>query len=283
MKQFAVIGHPIGHSLSPLMHNTAFRLLKLDYNYKALEIDPANLKTSVDTFRESQWGGVNVTTPHKETIMPLLNKIDSDAYAIGAVNTVVNNNGELIGYNTDVIGVRRSLGIYRVSIEGDNCLILGAGGAARSVAYVLVHDFKPKAITFWAQFPLQAQAIIKCIGSSEVKFDIVDSSQEALEMVIKDCSLVVNTTTVGMFPRINESPVHDQRLLTSQHTIFDLVYRPLKTQLLDHAEAAGARTTGGLEMFVHQGAAAFRLWTGMEMPLEQVRQVLVEKLTSDVG
>jgi shikimate dehydrogenase len=281
MKHFAVIGHPIGHSLSPLMHNTAFQLLGLDCHYEALDIEPASLKQHTERFREKMFGGFNVTTPHKETIIPLIDEVVPEARGIGAVNTVVNRNKTLVGYNTDIIGVERSLHPYRANIEGQLCTIMGSGGATRSVSYALTHGFQPKAITFAALYPEQAYAIIKGIGKCKVKLNVVPFTDTALEPAIKNCTLLVNATTVGMFPRVHDCPIPNQHWLSNQHIVFDLVYRPLRTRLLSEAQAVGARTIDGLEMFLRQGAAAFQLWIEKDMPLDQVRQVLETKLTSD--
>jgi shikimate dehydrogenase len=278
MRHFAVIGHPIGHSLSPLMHNTAFKLLGLDCEYEMLDIAPDSLTHAIEQFREKKWGGFNVTIPHKETIIPLLDEVVPEARAVGAVNTVVNRNYKLIGYNTDVIGVERSLRLDRDKIEGRMCTIMGSGGVARSVAHVLIHNIKPKAITFSALFPEQAHALIKSFGSSNVQFNVIHCTDAALETAIKDSTLIVNATDVGMFPHILDSPLPNPHWLSTKHIIFDLVYRPLITRLQSDAQAIGAKTIDGLGMFIHQGAAAFQLWTGMEMPLKQIRQVLEDKL-----
>jgi shikimate dehydrogenase len=283
MKHFAVIGHPIGHSLSPLMHNTAFQLLHLDCQYEALDIEPASLKQAVERFREQRWGGFNITAPHKEAIIPLIDEVVPEARRVGAVNTVVCRNKTLVGYNTDVIGIERALHLDRAKIEGQLCTIMGAGGAARSVIHVLTHGFQPKAITFAALYPEQAYAIIESIGKCEVKLNVVPFTDAALEPAIKNCTLLVNATTVGMFPRVHDCPIPNQHWLSNQHIVFDLVYRPLRTRLLSEAQAVGARTIDGLEMFLRQGAAAFQLWIEKDMPLDQVRQVLETKLTSDNG
>ncbi len=281
MKHFAVIGHPIGHSLSPLMHNTAFKSLGLDYKYEMLDIEPASLKHEIEQFRENKWGGFNVTIPHKEAIMPLLDETVPEALAVGAVNTVVNRNNKLIGYNTDVIGVERSLHADQKKIEGKMCTIMGSGGVARSVAYVLTHNIKPKAITFSALIPEQAHALIKSFGSTDVQFNVIHCTDAALENAVKDSILIVNATDVGMFPRIHNSPLPNKNWISNEHIIFDLIYRPLTTRFLSDAQAAGAKTVDGLGMFIQQGAAAFKLWTEKDMPLDQVRQVLEKKLTSD--
>jgi len=281
MKHFAVIGHPIGHSLSPLMHNTAFQLLRLDCHYEALDIEPASLQQHIERFREKMFGGFNVTVPHKEAIIPLIDEVVSEAQAVGAVNTVVNRNNKLIGYNTDIIGVEQSLHPYRANIEGQECTIMGSGGAARSVANVLAHNIKPKGITFSVLFPEQAHAIIKSIGNSSVQFNVVHCADAALNTAIKNSTLIVNATTVGMFPHIDDCPIPDRHWLSNHHIVFDLIYRPLKTRLLGEAQTIGAKTIDGLGMFIHQGAASFQLWTGMKMPLDPVRQVLEKKLISD--
>jgi shikimate dehydrogenase len=263
------------------MHNTAFQLLGLDCQYEALDIEPTSLKQASVRFRDQVWGGFNVTTPHKETIIPLIDKVIPKAQAIGAVNTIVNSNNALIGHNTDIIGVERSLRFNLEKIEGQECTILGSGGAARSVAYVLTQIFKPKAITFSVLFPEQAYAIIKSIDDGQVKFNVIHCTDTKLESVIKNSKLIVNATTVGMYPNVLDSPIANKNLLSNQQIIFDLIYHPLRTRLLDEAKSAGASTIGGLEMFIHQGAAAFQLWTGMEMPIDQVRCSLEDKLSAE--
>jgi shikimate dehydrogenase len=281
MKQFAVIGHPIGHSLSPLMHNTSFKLLGLDCHYEALDIEPDSLKCRTEQFKEQPWGGFNVTTPHKETIIPFLDEVAPEAHAVGAVNTVVNRNRTLIGYNTDILGIERSFHAYRESIEGHSCTIMGSGGVARAVTYVLTHIFKAKTITFAALYPEQAQAIIESIGKTDAKLNIVPFTEADLESVIKSCTLLVNATTVGMFPHVLDCPIPKHVRLSDQHIVFDLIYRPLTTRLLHEAQAVGAKTIDGLGMFLQQGAAAFHLWLGKDMPIDQARDVLEKKLTSD--
>ncbi len=279
MKRFAVIGHPISHSLSPLMHNSAFKLLGLDCNYEMLDIEPASLRRKFERFREHKWGGFNVTIPHKEKIISFLDEIVPEAQAVGAVNTVVNHNKKLIGYNTDVIGVERSLSNYRENIEGKMCTIMGSGGVARSVAYVLTRKIRPKKITFSALIPEQADALIKSIGSTNVQFNVIQCTDAALETAVRNSVLIVNATDVGMFPNVLNSPLPNQNWLSSTNIVFDLIYRPLNTRLLSDTQAVGAKTIDGLGMFIHQGAAAFQLWTGLEMPVEQIRKILENKLT----
>ena len=161
------------------------------------------------------------------------------------------------------------------------CTIMGSGGAARSVAHVLVHHFKPQAITFSVLFPEQAHAIISSISNSNVQFHVIHCTDAALESAIKNSTLIVNATTVGMFPHVLNSPLPNQQWLLERHIVFDLIYRPLTTRLQSDAQDAGAKTIDGLGMFVHQGAAAFQLWTGMEMPLEQIRKILEDKLNGE--
>jgi shikimate dehydrogenase len=280
MKHFAVIGHPIGHSLSPLMHNTAFKLLGLDCQYELRDIEPASLKRSIEQFKEQNWGGFNITVPHKESIIPLIDEVVPEALKIGAVNTVVIRNGKSIGYNTDIIGVEKALLPVRSKIEGQPCMIIGSGGAARSVAHVLIHDFGIPSIVFVALYPEQAHALVKSLGENNAKFQVVPSNDKEIEKAIKSCALIVNATAIGMYPQILDTPISNNKWISGRHIVFDVIYRPLTTRLVNEAKTAGAVTLGGLEMFIHQGAAAFRLWTDRDMPLEEVRRVLEEKLAS---
>jgi shikimate dehydrogenase len=281
MKQFAVIGHPIGHSLSPLMHNTAFKLLGLHHQYEALDIEPSALRQTIERFREQGFGGFNITAPHKVTVIPYLDQISPEAEAIGSVNTVVNTNGILLGTNTDTLGIQQSLEHFRSEIENSKCLIMGAGGAARSVAYVITRYFRNVHITIAARSLERAQNIGDEISSKTNTIQIIDISGNKFNKAVSESRLIINATTLGMFPRVLDSPIPDQQWISNKQIVFDLVYRPLRTRLLKDSIAAGARTIGGLEMFVYQGAAAFRLWTGMEMPLEQIKQALENKLSGD--
>lgn len=281
MKKFAVIGHPIGHSLSPVMHNTAFQILDMDSRYEALDISPAQLQQAFADFRESEWGGLNITTPHKESAIPFVDTIDPDAKKIGAINTVVKHNNALKGYNTDIIGIEQSLRPYQKSIEGEQCTLLGSGGVARAISYVLTQKIKPQSITIAAQFPEQARALVESLGNSEVNVTIVPYSENAIVSAVNNCILVINATTVGMYPHIDDCPLPDHCRLTEHQIVFDVIYRPLKTRLLKMAQSSGAKIIDGLEMFIQQGAAAFQLWTGKPMPTAQARQALENILQSD--
>jgi shikimate dehydrogenase len=282
MKHYAVIGHPIGHSLSPLMHNTAFKLLGIDGHYEALDIEPGSLKQTTLKFREHLWGGFNITTPFKEAVIPLIDEVIPEAQGVGAVNTIVQREMRLIGYNTDVIGIEQSLNPERANIDGQHCTIMGAGGVARSITYVLVNKFRPRSITFAALYPEQAHAIIESIGRSETKLNVVPFIESDIESAVKNSILIINATTVGMYPKVLESPLTQQQWLSSHHIVFDLIYRPLKTRLLRDAQSIGAKTIDGLGMFLHQGAAAFQLWTGKHMPMEPVREILENILQADI-
>ena len=179
-----------------------------------LDIEPDSLKQAIEQFRDQKWGGFNVTVPHKEAIITFLDEVVPEARTVGAVNTVVNRNNKFIGYNTDIIGVEQSLQLDRKKIEGSMCTIMGSGGAARAVAHVLVHNFIPKEITFSALIPEQAHAIIKNINSRDVHFNVLSCTDAALEHAIKDSTLIVNATTVGMLPHVLDSPIPDQHWLS---------------------------------------------------------------------
>jgi shikimate dehydrogenase len=163
-------------------------------------------------------------------------------------------------------------------ISNKPCVIIGSGGAARSITHVLIRKFKISKIVFVALYPEQAEALIKSLGKNEVEFSVVPSNEAEIEKAVKSSVLIVNATAIGMYPNCLESPISNKEWISSGHTVFDVIYRPLKTRLLSDAKDAGAIALGGLDMFIHQGAAAFRLWTGEEMPLAEIRRVLEEKL-----
>lgn len=275
LKLFGVIGHPIGHSLSPLMHNTAFEALGLHCTMQALDIRPESLHDAVQSFRVLGFGGVNVTVPHKERIMPFLDDIEAEARAIGAVNTIQFVEGKAIGYNTDAFGFRQSLEPYRSKIDGSIFAILGAGGAARAVVYVLLKHFRSTQIVIVSRSLTRSRDLIEQFKDiDQNRLTAITFQDPALSSLLLSARLIVNATPVGMHPQWHEFPIPPD-FFHSEHVVFDLVYRPLKTKLLAGAEQRGATTVSGLEMFLHQGSRAFELWTGRQMDLEAVRATIL--------
>jgi shikimate dehydrogenase len=279
MKRYAVIGHPIGHSLSPLMHNTAFQHLGIDAQYEKLDIAPADLQTEITKFRNSDWGGFNITTPYKEAVIPFLDEVSQEAESIHSVNAVVNRDGQLFGTNTDVLGIWYSLRSYHMRIDNHPCIVLGAGGVAASVLFVLTKYVRPKQITIVARTFDKAVVLHNRFKLMDCPIKVIGFSDDILNDVVRQSSLIVNCTTVGMFPNNQNTPLPGNQFHKDQ-IIYDLIYRPLQTQFLKDAQVMGATILDGLDMFIQQGAAAYRLWTGKEMPILLVRQALEKALTS---
>ncbi len=268
MKTFYLIGSPVSHSLSPLMHNTAFRKLKLPYRYEAIEVRASQLPEAAETLRRPDVGGFNVTMPLKEAILEYLDEVSREAEIIGAVNTVVNVGGRLAGYNTDVAGVRVAL--EKAGVEARRAVVLGAGGAAKAVVYCLAE--LGAEVTVLNRTLARARRLAERMPATPAEL-----SRRSLREHIPRADLVVNATPVGMD---GESTLVDRSLLRRHQAVLDLVYRPLKTPLLREAEAAGAKPIPGVEVLVAQGAEAFRIWTGFEPPVDDMMKAVVAELES---
>ncbi len=261
MKLLYLLGHPVAHSLSPAMQNAALRALGLDYEYRLLPVPPEGLVEKVAELRDGDVAGFNVTIPHKVVIIPLLDELDETASTVGAVNTVVNRDGRLKGYNTDRLASTRALRGAYGDLAGCRVAILGAGGAARAVASGLASH--AEWIKIIARDEEKAKALAKQIRGTDA--EIRGGGLGEAPGMIRSADILVNATPVGMSPNRDRSPV-EASVLHPGLLVFDLVYNPERTRLLADAEAAGARALGGLAMLVYQGAEAFRLWTGREAP-----------------
>jgi len=272
----ALIGDPVEHSMSPVMHNTAYKKLGLDYVYIPFRVKPEGLEPAVAGLRALNVRGFNVTIPHKVSVIPWLDGLDPLAEKIGAVNTVVNTDGELRGYNTDAEGFLQALLEHGIKPKGKRIAVLGAGGASRAITYIMVG--KGARVTIlnrqqeldWAEDI--AQLIRKDLGK-EVK--VLELGQ--LAGAIENVDILINATSVGMSPAAEESPV-SAHLLNKIPAVFDIVYNPMETRLLREAKAAGARVIGGVDMLAWQGALAFEKWTGQKAPLDLMRGEAVKML-----
>ncbi|MFX0090960.1 MAG: shikimate dehydrogenase [Candidatus Hodarchaeota archaeon] len=258
----AVIGSPISHSMSPVIHNAAFRKLELKFYYRAMEVK--NSKDAIDEMLENGYRGYSVTLPHKVEIMKYLDEIDPLSEKIGAVNTVVNDNGCLKGYNTDVIGALKSINDV-INIEGRRIVILGAGGAARAIGFGL----KDAGVDIFIQNRTLSNAKTLA-GDLNCSYSTIDPQ------LIKDYDLIVNTTPVGMHPDVDKTIIED---FPENCTVMDIVYNPVETKLLKLAKAKNCKTINGLGMFVYQAAEQFRLFTGKDAPVEIMRKVVRERLS----
>lgn len=275
-KIIGIIGHPIKHSYSPLMHNIAFELAGLNYIYLPFDVPTSLLKDSLKGIVSLGIKGFNVTLPLKEKIIPLLKDVSEEASIIGAVNTVLNDDGVLRGFNTDVIGVVESLNPYRDDLQNANVSVIGAGGAARSVIYALIRNFKVGRINIINRTEQIAESL-KEYFSSKMLFNKIKAYHLVPPDVVKvlqDSKLIVNTSSIGMFPDIDDSATTIPESFSKNQIVLDVVYTPVKTKFLKIAEQQGATVITGLKMFVEQGAHSFELWTGQKMETEKVLRAL---------
>ncbi len=274
----ALIGDPVEHTMSPAMHNAAFKKLGLDFAYIPFRVEPPDLARAVAGLRALNVRGFNVTIPHKVSVIPLLDSLDPAAGKIGAVNTVVNDGGRLKGYNTDGEGFLMALTAKDIEPAGKNVVVLGAGGASRAISYVLAEKgahltiLNRKIELDWAEDI--ARLIKKELRKNVRVGELVPST---LSPALEEADILVNATSVGMSPAAAKSPV-PSRLLRRRLLVFDIVYNPMTTRLLGEAKAAGARVIGGVEMLAWQGALAFEKWTGRPAPLALMRRQAVKML-----
>ena len=253
---FYLLGYPLGHSVSPSMHNAAFKELGMPHSYMLLEVQREHLASAfTEKLRVAEFGGGNITIPHKMEVIQYLDKLAESAKRAGAVNTIQHKDGMLIGHNTDALGGVRALTEKYGDITGSSVVLLGAGGAANALAAELAP--KVGELLILNRSVDKARELAKRLGEN------VSSGPISDQAVIEDADILINATPVGMHPKTDASPV-DSKRLRSDLMVFDIIYNPRKTQLLKDAEQAGARTLGGLWMLVYQGVEAFKIWTGVE-------------------
>lgn len=272
-----LIGYPIKQSYSPFIHNVAAELTGTKIIYLPFEVHSTNLKNAVKGIVALGLKGFNVTVPHKVRVVEHLNKLSEEASIIGSVNTVVNELGKLIGYNTDVNGIIESLNPYKSQISGNDVCIIGAGGSARAVIYTIIRNYKPKNIFLVNRTEQHAYAL-KQHFKSKMRYDGIvakELQQPDLVDLLNNCSLIVNATSVGMYPTIDDSVLSNANVFVKDQIVFDLVYNPVKTKFLQLAESKSAITINGLNMLVQQAAKSFNLWTGVDFPTEKVYKSLL--------
>lgn len=263
-----IIGYPIGHSISPVFQQAALNNLKIDAEYRAYEVNPGDLGGFVDSLRSKFVYGINVTVPHKEAVMPFLDEIDEWAAEAGAVNTIVNRNGHLAGYNTDGYGFLRALresGQFEPA--GKVALILGAGGSARGVVQALLRaDIASLAIANRTR--ARAQSLADMALSRGVQAEAMPLDSTRINDAARSADVIVNCTSLGMTHGPDEvaSPLRADQI-PSTALVYDLVYNPGLTPLLREADQAGAASLGGITMLVYQGAASFEIWLERPAPV----------------
>ena len=276
-KVFGVFGDPIGHSLSPAMHNAAFSDLGMDCIYHAFRVTPEKLEKAILGAEAMGFGGLNLTVPLKERAI-IIGSIRPDPLAkrIGAINTVVfGKSGEIAGYNTDGLGAKKALLEAAVEIKGSKIVIAGAGGAARAIAFQLASDGAD--IVIVNRTEERAIELARNISSAAFPGKIRGTKLSGLKSLLTEADVLINTTTMGMCPN-TDTTVATAEELHSKLIVFDIVYNPLETRLLREAKAAGAETVSGISMLVYQGAEAFKLWTGIEPPVELMKKTVLEAL-----
>jgi shikimate dehydrogenase len=270
-----VIGYPLKHSVSPDFQQAALDYYKLDIRYEAWEVKASDLPSAINRLRQPQNLGANVTIPYKETTLRLVDEVDDFASLVGAVNTVVNSDGKLLGFNTDAYGFLKALqDDAKFKPENKKVIILGAGGAARAVGFALFQE-KISSLVIVNRTLAKAESLAVSLAKHAVnnklntKIVAVPWQRSKVTEAIKGCQLIVNCTSLGMRGSAHQekSPLASN-LIPKGALVYDLVYNPLETPLLRTARKAGASTIGGLPMLVYQGAVSFKLWTGREAPLD---------------
>jgi shikimate dehydrogenase len=268
-----VIGHPVSHSGSPAMHNAALESTGLDYVYVAFTVPPEGAEGVGDAMRALNIRGLNVTVPHKQTVISCLDEVSQEAQAIGAVNTIDHRDGRLYGHNTDAYGLVASLreegGLQRLPAK---VALLGAGGAARAILYALLAAEEVEHVALLNRTIARAESLAMDLNAGSR----VTVQPLAETTALADAGLVINSTSIGMEPDAEASPLGDGAGLHDGMVVVDIVYKPLETRLLQQARVAGARTVDGLGMLVHQGARAFELWTGVAPPVDVMRNALTQ-------
>lgn len=279
-KLLGVIGNPVEHSLSPLMHNAALTKMGLDYVYLPFPIEPQNLAKAFDGFAAIGVVGFNATIPHKQAIIPLLSEIEPIAQAVGAVNTVVRQYDMWIGTNTDVKGFIAPLQSLDRDWSQVIAVVLGNGGAARAVVAGCT-QLGCKSVYVVGRNLQKLEIFRDTWKNSPLKINLQIYEWDSLSEIIKDTNLLINTTPIGMYPQIDNSPLEADLFahLPKDTIVYDLIYTPSPTKFLQYAQQADKTAIDGLEMLVQQGAAALKIWLQQEtVPVEVMRQTLKKKL-----
>lgn len=273
-KVYGIIGNPVEHSMSPAIHNAAFQALGLNCVYLAFKT--TDVKNALAGIRSLQIGGLSVTIPHKQEVMGYLDEIDPVAENIGAVNTVINDNGILKGYNSDGFGAYRAIKTQCDSIAGESVILLGSGGAARAIGFTISAEEKLAELVILGQNEDECHTLSEDIRGKTAHKVTADNIKNA-DKYLKEAKLLINCTPVGMHPHVDNTPVAGA-LLHSGLTVFDIVYNPYHTRLLQEAAEKKCRIIYGTEMFLNQAYIQFEMWTQEKAPVSVMRQVLFKNL-----
>ncbi|MCL2288791.1 MAG: shikimate dehydrogenase [Candidatus Bathyarchaeota archaeon] len=271
----AVIGDPIEHSLSPIIQNAAFNALNINCVYTAFKVKSSDVANVLAGIRVLGFLGLNVTMPHKETVIAHVDWIDETVKCLNSINTIHHKDGKLLGYSTDGIGALRALRENGADPHGKRVLILGAGSTARAIAYALIQETDELVVL--NRTVTEAEKLSEALKRKyDKKVSAGSLSSEVIKEKIRDSNILLNTTSVGMSPNINQSLVSSNDL-KSDLAVMDIVYNPRETQLAKDAKAVGAKVVSGVEMLIYQGAAAFEIWTGQQAPVQVMRRAVLEQ------
>ncbi|HET6527214.1 MAG TPA: shikimate dehydrogenase [Balneolaceae bacterium] len=266
---YLLIGNPVGHSLSPFMHNLALSDLGIKAQYFAINLQENEWTKLAAHFNDDAFLGANITIPYKQLMMDYVDEIDQSAAEIGAINTVVKSDYRLKGFNTDIDGFLSPLREFQDELRGEGVIVFGSGGASRAIVAAL-NELQMKPVKLVSRSPARVNAF-KNSGIDVISYDEWPAFSD-------DARLVVNATPLGMDPNVNQSPVREtEKQFLGDKICYDIVYNPLKTKFLKMAKEVGARPIGGLEMLIQQGSRSFELWTGKPFPVEMIRTKLHEK------
>ncbi|MFQ6050226.1 MAG: shikimate dehydrogenase [Candidatus Hydrothermarchaeota archaeon] len=274
-KIFGIIGFSLEHSLSPLMHNYVFNYMKLNCVYVPFPVK-RDLKKAIIGLHELDVKGVNITIPYKEEVINYIDELDEKSRKIGSVNTIKFTDKK-IGYNTDGIGAIKALKDGNIEVKGKKVMLLGAGGAARSIAFQLVFEGCSDLLILNRTKERGDKLAREIMEKADFSCKSMKLDQKILSEYIHDVDILINSTSLGMYPNVNESPV-PKEILHDELVVFDIVYNPLKTKLLKEAEEMGAKTIDGLGMLVHQGAESLRIWLDIDPPIDLMKKVLLSHL-----
>ncbi len=270
---YAVVGHPISHSLSPIMHQTALDHYGIDADYIALDLPQTSLHEFIPWCNHDNFLGCNITIPYKEAFNEIVDEIDSFAKDVGVINTLVKKDYRLIGYNTDVFGFLEPLKPYLHQLDYTRAIIFGTGGASKAVKTALDSEGFEELI-FVSRRPNQ-----RTINSRHAEIRVVDYNQ--WQSFADDAELFINTTPVGMYPKSNETFLRmGEAELFENKICYDLIYNPIETEFLKQSKNYGAETINGLDMLIYQGSKSFEYWTGHTFPVDEIRSKLINQLKS---
>lgn len=274
----ALIGNPVEHSFSPLIHNAGFQKTGINFAYVAFRVEKEYLADAIQGIRSLNIRGASITIPHKVHAVRSMDQLDPAARHIGSINTIVNDRGVLTGYNSDGLGALKALQAQQVDLNGKSVLVLGSGGAARAIAVTLAMNTAMKELVIAGIVTDEVAALVADLR--EISKTIVrgaELSSRFFEEQPPACDVLINCTPVGMYPDVDSSPVPSPFFRKGQ-AVFDVVYNPPRTALLKQAAEAGCQTISGLEMFINQAVVQFELWTGHKAPEDVMRQVVLDHI-----